>query len=513
MNAAIEAKLKLATSFPSPAGLAGQIIQLAQDPAIELDRLSKAVSMDSALTAKILRTANSPLYAQRRKSENLRQALVLLGLNATLTLALSFTLVKALRTGKASGMDFSFYWRRTMLAATAARALGDALRQPHAEEYFLGGLLQDVGMLALNAAYPDLYKDAASLQRNHEALAEFEKKRIRADHAEIGAFAMQQWHLPPRICRAIERSHDKDFNSPATVDNLMDRCIALSGSVADLFIVERATRPFAETALLVERSLGLDRSAFSGVLDTIGAIIPETEALFDVEVLSRNKAETILDEAREVLLHRTLTTLEELNTLKAVAEISTSRALELEKVNQRDSLTGLYNRTYLDLAAARDFEIATQKQAPLSVAFADLDYFKRVNDTYGHQAGDRVLESVAKILRAATRESDTIARYGGEEFVLLLPATDRETARKVCERIVVAIAAATHDIGEQLIQTTISIGYATHGTEQMFTSPAELLNAADQALYTAKTQGRNQAVRFIASSGDSFGRPPLVAQG
>ena len=146
-------------NFPSPPGVATHIIELAQDPEIEMGKVAKALSMDSALSTKVLRIANSPLYAQRRKSENLRQALVVLGLNATLTLALSFSLVKSLRGAKPNGLNYKFYWRRALLAATAARALGDAMRQTLAEEIFLAALLQDVGMLALDQAVPDLYRD------------------------------------------------------------------------------------------------------------------------------------------------------------------------------------------------------------------------------------------------------------------------------------------------------------------------------------------------------------------
>jgi diguanylate cyclase (GGDEF)-like protein len=500
MNPAIEAQLRLSVSFPSPPGVAGRIIELAQNPTIEMDQVAKIVGVDSALTAKILRTANSPLYAQRRKSENLRQALVLLGLNATMTLALSFSLVKTLRAGKANGLDFPLYWRRTMLAGTAARALGDALRQPLAEEFFLGGLLQDVGMLALTMAFPDLYREAATLQRDHHALTEFEKKRLNTDHAEVGAWAMRKWNLPSRICRVIEQSHKTDFNTPADAAGIMDRCVALSGAVADLFLLDTAERPFAETALLVERSLGLDRSAFSGVLETIAAIIPETEAMFDADVMSRHKAEMILDEAREVLMIRTLNALQEVSNLKAQAEHSTSRALELEQENRRDALTGIYNRAHLDLVLARDFDNATQNRWPLSLVFGDLDNFKKINDTYGHQAGDRVLQSAARILRANTRETDTLSRYGGEEFVILLPATDSDTARRICERIVRAFDLARHDIGDTQIKVTISIGCVTHGTENTFATVAEFINAADQALYTAKMRGRNQVVPFSADA-------------
>lgn len=504
MNPAIEAHLKLQANFPSPPGVAGHIIALAQDPAIELDQVAKAVSMDSALTAKVLRTANSPLYAQRRKSENLRQALILLGLNATLTLALSFSLVKVLRSGKASGLDLPYYWRRTMLAGTAARALGDALRQPLAEEFFLGGLLQDVGMLALNLAYPDLYRDSSQLQHDHRAMVELEKKQLKSDHAEVGAWIMRKWNLPPRICRVIELSHGTDFAPPADgapldAPQIMARCVALSGAVADLFLGESTERPFAEIALLAERSIGLDRAAFSAVLDTIGAIIPETEAMFDAEVLSRRKADQILEQARDVLTNRTLQTLQEVSSLRAVAETSQQRAAQLEKETQLDPLTGLCNRAYLDFALERDFGNALRANGPLSVAFCDLDHFKKVNDTHGHQAGDRVLEAAARLLRAQTRDSDTVARYGGEEFIILLPNTDAETARKVCERIVKAFAAAPHDIGTIKLPVTLSIGCATYMPDVPFANPAELVNAADLALYAAKHRGRNQAVPFAAS--------------
>ena len=211
MNPEIEAHLRSLVNFPSPPGVASHIIELARDPEIEMGKVAKALSMDSALSTKVLRIANSPLYAQRRKSENLRQALVVLGLNATLTLALSFSLVKSLRTGKANGMSHPLYWRRALIAATAARALADALRQSMAEEIFLAGLLQDVGMLALDQAVPDLYRGGESLQRDHAALAELEKKRLQVDHAAIGGWLMTKWNLPPRLCHAIEHSHQIDL--------------------------------------------------------------------------------------------------------------------------------------------------------------------------------------------------------------------------------------------------------------------------------------------------------------
>ena len=496
MNPEIEAHLRKSVNFPSPPGVATHIIELAQDPDIEMGKVAKALSMDSALSTKILRIANSPLYAQRRKSENLRQALVVLGLNATLTLALSFSLVKSLRGGKSNGLSYDLYWRRALLAATAARALGDAMHQTLAEEIFLAALLQDVGMLALAKAVPDLYAQGEQLQRNHLALAEHEKKRLQVDHAYVGGWLMEGWHLPERLHRSIKNSHRLELSFSADPAQIFDRCVALSGPIADLFLLDPEQRQFAETALCAERSLGLDKMAFGQVLGTIGAMIPETEAIFEADLLAKQHPELILEQAREVLMLRNLHTLREINTLRTAVEDTSSRTLELEETTRRDELTGVYNRAYLDQFINREFDNSTRHKWPLSVAFADLDKFKSINDNFGHQAGDRILQATARILRGNTRETDLIARYGGEEFVVVLPATDADTARSICERIVMAFRNTGHVIGSDHATVTISIGCATHGADTVFNNVADLIKAADQALYTAKIRGRNRSVPF-----------------
>jgi diguanylate cyclase (GGDEF)-like protein len=159
-------------------------------------------------------------------------------------------------------------------------------------------------------------------------------------------------------------------------------------------------------------------------------------------------------------------------------------------------MTGVYNRAHLDQVLAREFDHSTRHKWPLSVAFADLDNFKSINDRFGHQAGDRILQATARILRANTRETDLIARYGGEEFVVVLPATDADTAHGICERIVQAFQGTGHPIGSERARVTISIGCATHGAQLNFPNVTEFVEAADQALYTAKLRGRNRSVPF-----------------
>jgi diguanylate cyclase (GGDEF)-like protein len=319
---------------------------------------------------------------------------------------------------------------------------------------------------------------------------------------------MRTWNLPERLHLAISHSHHIDQSFTADPKQLFERCVALSGPVADLFLLDPEQRQFAETALSAERSLGLDRIAFAQVLGTVGAMIPETEAIFESEPLARQHPELILEQAREVLMLRSLHALREINTLRATADSSNTRALELEEEARRDALTGVYNRAYLEQVLAREFEYSTRHRWPLSIALADIDNFKRINDKFGRPAGDRILQATARILRGNTRETDLIARYGGEEFLVVLPATDADTARSVCERIVTASRNTGHMIGSDEAKVTVSIGCATHGGpaarggptahggSTSFASLAEFVKAAEQALHAAKSLGRNRTVPF-----------------
>jgi diguanylate cyclase len=171
-----------------------------------------------------------------------------------------------------------------------------------------------------------------------------------------------------------------------------------------------------------------------------------------------------------------------------------AKAKSLEIEAQRDGLTGLFNRAYFDHAFAQNVAQAASEGAPLSLILFDIDHFKNVNDTYGHQAGDKVLAGVAKVLGGRMRPTDFTARYGGEEFVLLLPSTDVPGAAIVAERLRRRVAEAVHEIGGgSVLRVTASAGYATLQPGSTAT-PEMLLASADGALYAAKRGGRNMVV-------------------
>jgi diguanylate cyclase (GGDEF)-like protein/PAS domain S-box-containing protein len=161
-----------------------------------------------------------------------------------------------------------------------------------------------------------------------------------------------------------------------------------------------------------------------------------------------------------------------------------------------DPLTGLHNRRGLEgRAEAIHYRPGG---APVSQVWimADIDHFKRVNDTYGHEAGDEVLKAVADALRSTARGADLVARFGGEEFVLVLPDTSAELAIRIAERLRLAIEALSTDVGGQVIRVTASFGIAQRAAQD---SQLEVLERADAALYSSKKDGRNRVTMSAPS--------------
>lgn len=501
MTPELQAQLKACKSLPTPPGVATQIVQLANDPEADMNRISSVLALDPAITTKILRIANSPMYAQQRKTENLRQAVVVLGLNATLSLALSFSLLKSWQDDTSgSGLDYPLFWRRQLLSASVTRVLATALGVREAEELFLASLIQDVGMLALDRTVPDLY---ASLEcQVHEGdLVAVEIERMGSDHAAIGGWLLQEWHFPDRIQQAVAASHDPETIASEHEFGLFTRCVALSSLIAEVFLADQGDRPYEALAAAAEKLVHMDRDRLAEVLEEVSVLIPEAEAVFDTKFLINQSGDSILDDAKEALVLRNLRALQQVDDLRDTTDSLVNRAQELEETSRRDGLTGLFNRRHLDEFLENAFAQADATGKPLSIAFADLDKFKQVNDNFGHQVGDQILGTTANILKASVRSDDLVARYGGEEFILVLPETDFALVKTICERIVTAFQGTNHDVGsgEDLV-VTISMGMATHGGKHTFTSVEEFIRAADKALYTAKLQGRNRTVPFDFSS-------------
>jgi diguanylate cyclase (GGDEF)-like protein len=168
---------------------------------------------------------------------------------------------------------------------------------------------------------------------------------------------------------------------------------------------------------------------------------------------------------------------------------------ELQEKNTLDELTGLYNRRFYDQKIQAEFRRSRRNLTPLSLVVIDIDHFKKVNDNYGHLAGDECLVAVsACIKRCLRRSADISCRYGGEEFCLILPETDSKGALVLAEELRESIETCKISYNNIAIKLTISCGISTY-LQQKNVKPEQLFAVADQALYKAKDNGRNQIIQ------------------
>lgn len=170
----------------------------------------------------------------------------------------------------------------------------------------------------------------------------------------------------------------------------------------------------------------------------------------------------------------------------------------LQRIAALDALTGAYNRRFGLTRLKEEFNRAIRSDTALGIIMMDIDHFKSINDTYGHLVGDRVLGQIAESTYRALREGDLMVRYGGEEFLIILPGASRANSLQLGERVRRLIAETTVKDGEQYIHFTASLGI-TAFPEDNVEGELELVKHADDALYTAKHQGRNQVVLVNAS--------------
>jgi diguanylate cyclase (GGDEF)-like protein len=194
----------------------------------------------------------------------------------------------------------------------------------------------------------------------------------------------------------------------------------------------------------------------------------------------------------EVALETQQLTIERFAEQIALSLVNVQLRDTLHRQSVTDSLTMLFNRRYLDETLKRELYRAQRKKQPLAVIMLDLDHFKRVNDTYGHDAGDAVLRLVAQKIRDNVRESDMACRFGGEELVIVLGECDMASALERAETIRKALASLEIEHGDQTIVITASFGVAVHPEHGV--ESHDLLQAADQALYEAKRTGRDRVV-------------------
>ncbi len=432
MNEELLQKFKTSPQLPSLPAIAIRALELTRKENVNIGEIAELISNDPALSTKILKTVNSSFYGLPKQVSTISHALVILGLQAVKTLALGFSLLSNLQS-KTTGdsFDYMLYWKRSIYSAVAGKFLAKKIALVQQEEAFLSGLLADVGILimhrVLGAEFDALCTKAAGDQDVQILLT---KAQFDLDHAEVGAMLAEHWQLPPVLARPIAGHHNPNEADPQLKP--LVEVVYTAAMIGEVFSNPDPARSIMRSREELKTRFKLTPEEIEELLAEIGASTREVAKLFALNIGKCRSYDRILDEAQQALIQLSLQSQQQVQTIKRENETLQVKATT-------DPLTNLANRARFDEFFDEQFVRAYKHQRPLAILFIDIDHFKKVNDTYGHQAGDEVLRRVGKVLKLSIRNIDLAARYGGEEFAIVVTETDSNAAARLADEIRLAI--------------------------------------------------------------------------
>ncbi len=296
-------QLQQCSDLPTPPAVASKIIELSNKQDTTLETLANIVSMDPALTAKILSIANSSMYMRRIEADSIEQAVAMFGWDGTLNIALGFAVVGSIRGALTSGLDYDYFWLRSLAAATAARALGQMTSCDNVEVLFLPGLLQDIGMLALDKSDKHLYDNMGDRQKDHSCVCTTERESVRVDHAIVGQWLLSDWGVSDQVSELVGLSHCNSYHDENECQMTNQKCIYLSGHVADCLFAAEDGQVIETGARLCQQELNISMSDFIALLGHVAAQFQEMASIFDLKINNTRQIQSIKELASIVLLN------------------------------------------------------------------------------------------------------------------------------------------------------------------------------------------------------------------
>ena len=485
----LENLAKIDGNLPTLPGVALELLDIIKSDNPDIDKAAEIISSDPPLAVKVLQTINSPFYGLRNEIVSVSHAISLLGLSALKNLALSFSLISNFKPKRDVSFSYVQFWKDSLVGAVAASEIAGKVDSDSPEEAFFAGLLQNIGSLILAESYPEKYEQVVNhMKAENAGLHQAESAILGIDHTAVGEFAVRKWGLPEVLKTPIGCHHyPMLLKNPATKEQTLTQILHLSSIYIDLFDSSNVQDELFLIAKCLD-SYGYSSSIEIAVIthrisERTKAIFP----LFDIEI----------DEEEHIFIVESAK--EELTKLSdsLIAQVDEQNR-DLEKLKGQvavDGLTNLSNKVNFMDTLKREIKRSTRHDRPLSIIMADIDYFKAINDFYGHLAGDHLLKAIAEKLKGALRESDFIARYGGEEFVVLLPDTSESGASQTAEKLRETIQSLELNYRGKKISATMSFGVAVLDLRRQ--SGAEsLIQMGDEALYKAKDLGRNRVCVF-----------------
>lgn len=491
--------------IPSLPTVAVEAVKLFHDANSSNEILVSIIRKDPAIVCRLLKAANSARYGNRGEVTDLLRAVNLLGRASTASLVLSFSLARQSMENSDHLTHFRNFWLRTFVQATAAEVLASQFGSPAFRgECYTTSLLSGLGKLALLRAEPERYLEILRTAAERNApLTRIEQQTLGFTHCQLSSVLLQQMGLPERCHRAILAISDPSIiEGPESADSFpLVRVTRIADAVASLVCGDAAAVAVVSLRNAIEDIELPTPLTAEEIIDQVSDRLDACVELFDINPPKMPTAGDLLQEALDQLSRYAMMAEDEAQNSAVPTELLEEngrlkrRVADLLHISRMDPLTGVCNRAYFLQQLHEHIALHRLRNQSIGLAVVDIDHFKGVNDTYGHQAGDEALKVVAATLRQTMRETDIVGRYGGEEFVVLLEDATQEGLVIAGERMRSRIEQAEILFEGPKIAVTASIGLVeghAEGTEVEF--GLQLFARADSAMYRAKNSGRNCVV-------------------
>lgn len=493
-------------SLPTLPILASRLITLTSQEDTTLTDIADLISNDIALSAKILKISNSAFYAFPQKISSINQAVSILGINAVSSLALSFSFLSIGGNKDKTIFNFKEFWEKSLAGAVAAKLILEQVPNTSTEAIFTAALLRNIGKLILASTMPENYDQILNRLRGYDETVELEieEEIIGVCHYDIGYEVTKHWGFPQSLLMTIKYHNTPEkYNGDDQEVALTINAVYLSQILTHILYSDQPEKWHKLFESEAKKLLKLKVVAINRILKEIHKLVNRTAEDFELHMPPAKSVEDILQEAN-IRLSLLNLSYEEINRdlidSKMVLEKLTRELKQknklLEDMANIDGLTEIHNHRYFQNFLDKEINRSIRNEKTISILLADIDHFKKFNDSYGHQTGDFILKEFCQVCKENIRKYDLIARYGGEEFIFVLPETEPGEAEMVAEKIRSGIENHGFDDGEQVYKVTISIGIASARPTDRDFKKNEFIGLADEALYQAKKDGRNRVAMY-----------------
>lgn len=486
-------------SLPSLPAVALRVIELVGKPDVVMKELASTIEQDQGLAAKVLRTVNSSFYSVRTKCSTISKALVLLGLGPVKTLSLGFSLVSAVADSGDAAFDYKAYWRRGLYSGVAAKCIAEGAGCKCSEEAFLGGLLQDVGMVAMRRALGRPYLDIlAQTKGDHRKLVKLELDTFEIQHPEIGAMLAKRWKLPDELVLPV-KYHERPTAAPKECTELV-RCVGLGNFAHDALTDADPTDAMRKLYTRCDEWFSMKPAKVDEAMRRIGLAVREMSTLFSLDTGSSTNVDEVLARAEKQLAELAK------NEPRPAAPAGSGLESLLKDSGEFDPLTGVIARKGFDGALRQAFASAAKENESTALVEVSIDGLRGVNTPEAPDAADDVVVGVATLMKKHFEPvGGLVCRLTPEIFAAVMPGSNGADALAVSEEFRAAVLRARQTWGQTAPggaspagNVGVSIGLsARESAGSTFDKPEQMVVAAAQAVQAARAAGGNRSNLFV----------------